>query len=489
MKISRLMSTQHPDNVTSPFFANNCVLGGDDEIQEAFYVYSHLNIDEQLWDAEGKDVDNYVVEKLLSRYPAYFKKKILGKDKFLTLRVPNPEVQKMQGKILLESLNSIPRNFDIGNAFLGKDIAPVFEVVLPMCSSEKNITRTHQYYKKHIIERQNKPVMEGDKTVSDWLGNFGPSDIRVTPLFETKDAIINSAEYVEKYIKSEKIKELQRVWFARSDPALNYSSTAAVLMEKIGLLKLHDLQEKLSIDILPIIGCGAAPFRGNFNPNRIKENIRAYPSIQTFTAQSAFKYDYPLKDVLNAIDDINNTERHAPPFLDINRAQELILKMEKDYVSSLKVLAPTINLMSKYVPSRRKRKLHTGLFGYSRSAEGITLPRAIKFTASFYSLGLPPEILGMTNITSQEIDEIRHFYRSIDTDFKDSLKFLNKDNLDYFAPEIKKKVLAAIENFEVEVDEEHKQVTTDILTALKKQDVLGIQEGIVKAGRIRQFLG
>ena len=260
-------------------------------------------------------------------------------------------------------------------------------------------------------------------------------------------------------------------------------------MEKIGLLKLHDLQEKLSIDILPIIGCGAAPFRGNFNPNRIKENIRAYPSIQTFTAQSAFKYDYPLKDVLNAIDDINNTERHAPPFLDINRAQELILKMEKDYVSSLKVLAPTINLMSKYVPSRRKRKLHTGLFGYSRSAEGITLPRAIKFTASFYSLGLPPEILGMTNITSQEIDEIRHFYRSIDTDFKDSLKFLNKDNLDYFAPEIKKKVLAAIENFEVEVDEEHKQVTTDILTALKKQDVLGIQEGIVKAGRIRQFLG
>ena len=29
------MSTQHPDNVNSPFFAENTELGGEDEIQEA----------------------------------------------------------------------------------------------------------------------------------------------------------------------------------------------------------------------------------------------------------------------------------------------------------------------------------------------------------------------------------------------------------------------------------------------------------------------
>ena len=68
------MSTQHPDNVRPPFFSDNSVLGGDDEIKEAFYGFSHLGCREQLWDCEGKEVDNFVVKKLLTRYENYFSK-------------------------------------------------------------------------------------------------------------------------------------------------------------------------------------------------------------------------------------------------------------------------------------------------------------------------------------------------------------------------------------------------------------------------------
>src|SRR3989338_4946447 len=114
MKISRVLSTQHPDNVTIPFFAENSVMNGDDEVKEAFHVFSDLGIDEQLWDAEGKEVDNFVVKKLLAKHQDYFQKTVLGEDKFLTLRVPNPEVEKDEGKILLETLHSIPRNADLG---------------------------------------------------------------------------------------------------------------------------------------------------------------------------------------------------------------------------------------------------------------------------------------------------------------------------------------------------------------------------------------
>ena len=46
---------------------------------------------------EGKEADNQVVEKLLSRYNDFFTKKHLGKDFFLTYRVPNPSVEKEQG--------------------------------------------------------------------------------------------------------------------------------------------------------------------------------------------------------------------------------------------------------------------------------------------------------------------------------------------------------------------------------------------------------
>ena len=52
------MSTQHPDNVNPPFFAENPELGGEDEIQEAFHAFSNLGCSEQMWDCEGKEVDN-----------------------------------------------------------------------------------------------------------------------------------------------------------------------------------------------------------------------------------------------------------------------------------------------------------------------------------------------------------------------------------------------------------------------------------------------
>ncbi|MBI2112263.1 phosphoenolpyruvate carboxylase, partial [Candidatus Woesearchaeota archaeon] len=201
MKISRVMSTQHPDNVTIPFFVENSIMNGDDEVKEAFHVFSDLGIDEQLWDAEGKEVDNFVVKKLLSKHPDYFQKNILGKNKFLTLRVPNPEVEKDEGKILLETLHSIPRNGDIGKKFYRQDSSPIFEIMLPMCSSDKQLIRVHEYYKQIIIGLEEKSLFKGDLSLKEWLGELYPKDIRVTPLFETKEAILNADKYIEEYIK------------------------------------------------------------------------------------------------------------------------------------------------------------------------------------------------------------------------------------------------------------------------------------------------
>lgn len=112
MRIPKCMSTQHPDNVNLPFFAKSPELQGEDEVQEAYYAFSHLGCDEQMWDCEGKEVDSFVVKKLLTKYDYYFKENKIGKDVFLTLRVPNPQVEKAEAKILLETLESIPRSFD-----------------------------------------------------------------------------------------------------------------------------------------------------------------------------------------------------------------------------------------------------------------------------------------------------------------------------------------------------------------------------------------
>jgi len=146
MDVPRCMSTQHPDNVLAPFFADRPVIRGEDEIREAYYAYSHLGCSEQMWDSEGKEVGAFVVKKLLSRCPRFFAESRLGEKLRLTLRVPNPTVEKAEGKVLLETLESIPRSYDAAGVFYGEGApAPIFEVILPMTSNSEEMNRVYRY--------------------------------------------------------------------------------------------------------------------------------------------------------------------------------------------------------------------------------------------------------------------------------------------------------------------------------------------------------
>lgn len=487
--ISRCMSTQHPDNVRNPFFTENSEIGGDDEIKEAFYSYSHIGCREQLWDCEGKEVDNFVVKKLLNNYEPYFSTHFLGKDVFLTLRVPNPSVEKSEGKILLETLESIPRNYDTARLFYGEDVAPIFEIALPMTTSHLELMRVAEYYKNHVVGKKDKLLMRGDIKISKWIGDFKPDSIRVIPLIEDKDSILNSHNIIYSYIKEEKIKDYQRVWLARSDPALNYSSLATVLMLKIALMKLRDIQEKTSVDILPILGCGSAPFRGNFKPTNVKNCMQGYPSVYTYTLQSAFKYDYPANEVEQAVDYLNKTTPGKPVEVDEKKCTAIIDKLSRAYQKQVKLIAPMINDMAAYVPSRRKRKLHIGLFGYSRSVAGLKLPRAIAFCAALYSYGLPPEVMGLDALNGNDIDYISGIYANFDNDLKDTLQYLNKDNLGIFPSEIKKAVEKVSSMTDYGESKDHKKITSIIVEDFRNKNYKLISENIVRAGFVRGFLG
>src|SRR3989344_6119069 len=214
-------------------------------------------------------------------------------------------------------------------------------------------------------------------TIAQWIGKFQPENLRIIPLIEDKDTILNCDRIVEGFLNEEKVEDYQRVWLARSDPALNYGNLATVLMLKVAFQKLGQVQDKLSVDILPILGCGSAPFRGNFKPTNIKNCVQGYPSVHTYTLQSAFKYDYSIKDVQNAVKFLNESKRGKPVYVDEKRAIAIMDKLILEYQKQLKLLGKFINNMAQYVPSRRKRKLHIGLFGYSRSMGQIKLPRAI----------------------------------------------------------------------------------------------------------------
>jgi len=167
MKIPKVMSTQHPDNVNTPFFSKDPKLSGEDEVLEAYYAYSHLGCDEQMWDCEGKEVDNFVVKKLFLKDEDFFRENKLGKDIFLTLRVPNPEEEKNEAKILLEQLERIPRVFDLAKVFYNEELAPIFEVILPMAGSAKSIDRIYRYYMDFVVGKKSAKLNKNDITIEE----------------------------------------------------------------------------------------------------------------------------------------------------------------------------------------------------------------------------------------------------------------------------------------------------------------------------------
>ena len=82
-----------------------------------------------IWVARNRcgPVDNFVVKKLLSKYESYIKNKRFDKDLFLTLRVPNPDCEKAEAKILL----SVFCSFNAGEVLLGRVWNPSVHTPFP----------------------------------------------------------------------------------------------------------------------------------------------------------------------------------------------------------------------------------------------------------------------------------------------------------------------------------------------------------------------
>jgi phosphoenolpyruvate carboxylase len=484
------MSTQHPDNVTLPFFSQEGELQGEDEVREAYYAFSQLCCDEQLWDCEGKEIDNYVVKKLLSRHPELFRDKRLGRDLRITLRVPNPELEKAEAKILLETLESIPRSYDAASLFYSsmgddRDIAPIFEVIQPMTTSSLSIDQIHRYYREFVAGKQDKLL--GDTLIARWIGNFSPAEINVIPLFEDKETMLISSEIVREYLQDKKV-EYQRVFFARSDPALNYGMLSAVLLNKLALADLWDLSQELELPMYPILGVGSAPFRGNLTPLRVEGVLAEYPSVQTFTVQSAFKYDYPTEQVMKGIAALYQHKPSMPQRVDRDRAILLIEKYSAEYQKQVASLAPVINLVAQSVPGRRKRKLHIGLFGYAREGSGVKLPRAITFTAAMYSLGLPPELLALNALDENDLEFLATSFVNFQQDIGDSLRYLNIES-PIIPGELKDTLSQWLGRMHGEPDPEHKKITASIAQRILGNNCGDIKDYVVQAAGIRRFLG
>ena len=490
--VPKVMSTQHPDNATPAPYADAAgVLKSEGEVHEAADVFA-LGCDEQMWDSEGKDADNQVVRKLLTGYPDFFQQEQrLGRDVVLTLRVPNPGIERDMRKSMVEALQSIPAAWDMAHSFYGggePDTAPIQEVILPFTTAARELALVEAYYRRMIVGQESQPLLEG-QLVKDWVGEFFPKTLRVIPLIEDMEHLFYCDRIVEEYLHGRDL-PAQRVFLARSDPALNYGIIGAELTLKAGLSRLYQLEQRLGIPLYPIIGAGSVPFRGHLTPVNIDRAVREYPSAQTFTVQSAFKYDYDKATVRQGIGEIMAHQRQEPPPIDQERARAVIDKATAEYQAQVRRHINLISAAAANVPRRRDRKLHVGLFGYGRTLDSVgdevTLPRAIGFAAALYSIGAPPELLGLTALDDGDWAFVREVYPSVEEDLRAALRYTNERQVKEMLGD---DYLRLVGRFTDEIDRVHEGLTSAIRAGIDYGSRVSLSHYVTEAAQLRRFLG
>ncbi len=433
--IPATMASQHPDHAAKPYWHRKEFISTHHEVRECYLAFSELGIDEYKWDWEGKFVDESIVEKLYAEHFDYFAEHPLGKDKFITFRLPNPKVQT---------------EFRLGRAYMGilgaASLAqqlsvhpnPLFEVILPMTETAEEMIAIQESFAELA-------------SLKHELYHFGTlKHLGLIPLFEDVDTICKSDDILRQYFAMHQasfgaLPTYFRPYVARSDPAMNSGMLPTVIAIKIALARYARLEDEMGIPMYPIIGSASLPFRGGLTPYTVAEFANEYQGIRTALIQSAFRYDYPLEYVKAGIATLSDLLPKARPrpikSEDEQRMRGLFPAFEAPYRRTIEAAADLINEVAGILPKRRERVQHIGLFGYSRGVGNVRLPRAIGFTAALYSLGVPPELIGTGRglaeaIRTGALPAIEQTYLRLKEDLRRAGRFLSKDNLRELAGEI-----------------------------------------------------
>ncbi|HSX45489.1 MAG TPA: phosphoenolpyruvate carboxylase [Candidatus Saccharimonadia bacterium] len=430
-QIPATIASQHPDNALAPYWRSHSpFIGAYHEMQEAVSCFKDLGVSEYMWDWEGKHADAAVIDRLLSDHYDYFSEQQLGRDKFLTFRIPN--VWEEKGYNLMQAMSVILSAEDMSRDLKLKQ-RPLFEVILPMTENADQLMKMQQLFEKLA-------KFKSSEFTSDQPAN-NPY-MEMIPLVESVESQLGVADLLADYVMlHEKHFKFRpgyiRLFFACSDSSLTSGLLAGILANKLTIIRAYEFQEESGIPVFPFAGPGSLHFRGGLSPHSVDRFLKEYAGVRTVTVQSAFRYDYPLDEVKKAVAKL---EKELPktkiPKLSAAEQKRLITIAEhsaKLYRQTLDGIAGDMQVFFKAVPKRRDRRQHIGLLAYSRGVGSQTLPRAITFTAGFYSIGVPPELLAfgrsLKSLSKDDLGLLQKVYPSMLEDLKIIGGYLNRDNL------------------------------------------------------------
>ncbi len=451
IKFPKVMCTQHPDSVSR-------YISTQEEITEAFEAVTRYGCDEYMPDYEGKTTPYHqnvqIASKLIEETGC-----IPGKDVFITPRAPSA-VHENRFRQLMVMMSVAEANYSACEYF---DQQAISELVHPMTSNIREIIEAQQ----HMIDVTELARKEF---------SFEMEPPRIIPLIEDVPGLLNSKNIIANTIlesqkQLEDTFEKSRVFIGKSDSALTFGHVASTLSCKYAISTLHELEKNTDTKVGIIFGGGALPFRGHVTPANADNFFEQYRGIDTLTLQAGLRYDHETGDAEKFVKLAKDKLSAQPDELSEDEKNELINIIAifgARYNKAMKNVTPVINSISDFLPQQRDRLTRRGKTGYSRDAPDISfisslcrndiknelercmpskdldLPRAIKFTGAFYSIGLPPEIIG-TGCAMVDVKEklgenayerlLTQYFPTLQSDLAFAFDYLNIDVASKFLPE------------------------------------------------------
>lgn len=500
-RIPATIASQHPDNAGAPFWDTdqNPYISAYHEIAEAVSCYQELGISEVMWDFEGKHADSAIIERLFSEYHDYFKDNQLGRDKFLTFRIPN--IWEEKGYNLLQAMTVMLSAEDLAHD-LELQQRPLFEVILPMTERADQLIHMQELFEQ--LSNFKSQQFTADRPANNPY-------IEMIPLVESVESQLGVTKLLTEYVALHekhfgKQPDYIRVFFACSDSALTSGQLASIVSNKLLVARLYEFEAKTGIAIFPFAGPGTLRFRGGLNPNTVDRFLDEYRGVRTVTVQSAFRYDNPKDVVIEAVAKLEREMPKTPkPAYDAAIQEKLVSIIDRSgalYQSTVNQIVVNMQPIFEAFPKRRDRRQHVGLLAYSRSMGQQALPRAITFTGAFYSVGIPPELIGLgrtlKSLLPEELDILKEFYPHLISDAESFGRFLNKANLEQLVAknnawqDIKDDVDGVEEVLGIELGpqtDDEKQHAELAAKLLQTTDTTQIKELISQTGLLRQTVG
>ena len=507
--LPRVMGTQHPDNVSPVPFGDSPRVDSKGEEDEVFYNISVLDIPELMIDYERKRGGTTPLWDWLQKCSECLMAKPVGKGFRVTPRLPNgdrdradPYFWQSQG-IFTNALLVADR--------MGLKYQPVTEFIIPDITDGKTVAKTE----RAILDRYH---LESEHYRRFGEGTPFPSTedffVQGIPLIEEVGHLMDPGPLWESLVNTReelcRVKtHVQRSFIARSDPALKAGMIPALIAARAALAEGERFGREHGMRIPQILGIGSAPFRGGLtpDPDRIRAVVETYPGAATLTAQSAFRYDYPLDQVVRGVgmirelleknvgrSPLNGRNSNLPDRESLRQLRPIVQGLRNLYQQTYAELMPVVLKVAGHVPSHRERYDKVDVTGEDRRVGGLPAVRAIKYACSCYSLGIPPGILGLrgfARLSGEEQSAVEEACPRLFYWLGEECAWLDPDVLSYLRSagfdSAAEDVGAALNLVESTGDERHNKLTAKIRKlAGEEKDLTDL---IMEAGKIRKFLG